>query len=170
MIVFYNNLKRLKLNWSTCGKSCNHAHLKKENFGGKLKMALVKLDSTKASINRMNTGSLKLNEILGSQKSASSKTGIGYIQGASSSKDEGKSIFVQGSTMTDMPPIYSNATQSNYNQNYKRYMPKPNFVPICHFCGIKGHIRPHCNKMKNYQRNQWRKHYVSPQQVSTKTI
>lgn len=67
----------------------------KENLAGKLKMALAELDSTKASINRMNTGSMKLNEILGSQKSTSSKTSIGYVQGASSSKDMDKSIFVQ---------------------------------------------------------------------------
>ena len=60
-----------------------------ENFTRKLKMALTKLDSAKASINQMNTGSINLNEILGSQKSASSKTLIGYVQGVSSSKDKG---------------------------------------------------------------------------------
>ncbi|RWR97034.1 bifunctional aspartate aminotransferase and glutamate/aspartate-prephenate aminotransferase [Cinnamomum micranthum f. kanehirae] len=39
----------------------------KENLVGKLKMALAELDSAKASINRMNKGSLKLNEILENQ-------------------------------------------------------------------------------------------------------
>ena len=111
-------------------------------------MALAELGLAKALINQMNTGSLKLNEILGCQKSTSSKTGLGYVHGVSSSKDKGKSTFIQGPTMTVMPPIYSNATHPNYNYNYKRYVPKPNFVPICHFCGIKGHIRPHCNKMR----------------------
>ena len=72
--------------------------------------------------------------------------------------------------MTVMPPIYSNATQLNYNYSYKRYVPKPNFVPICHLCGIKGHIRPHCNKLRNYERNQRMKQYISPQKVKTKTI
>ena len=133
-------------------------------------MALAELDSAKTSINRMNTRSMKLTKILGSQKSASSKTGIGYVHGASSSKDKGKSTFVQGPTMTAMPPIYPNATQPNYSQKYKRYVPKPNFVPICHFCGIKGHIRPHYNKMRNFQRNQERKNFASPQQDRTKTI
>ena len=78
----------------------------KESLVRKLKMALPELDSGKASINQMNTGSLKLNEILGSQKFASSKTGISYVHGVSSSKDKGKSTFVQGPTMNAMPPIY----------------------------------------------------------------
>ena len=42
-------------------------------------------------------------------------------------------------------------------------MPKPNtckfvyeydksrFVPICHYCGVEGHIRPNCSKLKNSQ-------------------
>ena len=130
----------------------------KVHLAGKLKMALAKLGLAKASINRMNIRSLKLNEILGCQKSTSSKTGLGYVHGVSSSKDKGKSTFIQGPTMTAMPPTYSNATHPNYN--YKRYVPKPNFVPI----------RPHYNKLRNYHRNQQRKHYVSPQQVKTRTI
>ncbi|XXG89606.1 hypothetical protein AAC387_Pa12g1568 [Persea americana] len=141
----------------------------KENCAGKLKMALAELNSAKASINRMNSGSMKLTEILGSQKSASSKTGIGYVQGASSSKDKGKSIFVQGPTMTAIPPILSNAIHPTSSQKFKRHVPKPNFIPICHLCGIKGHIKPYCNKMRNFQRNQQKKHYVTPQQVKTKT-
>ena len=79
-------------------------------------------------------------------------------------------FFVEGPTMTAMPPIHFNATHPNSSQKFKRHVPKPNFIPICHFCGIKGHIGPHCNKMRNYQRNQRRKHYVTPQQVKTKTI
>ena len=65
----------------------------KENFAGKLKMALAELESAKASINQMNIGLMELNEILGSQKSASSKIGIRCVQGASSSKDKGRSTF-----------------------------------------------------------------------------
>ena len=53
----------------------------KENFAGKLKMALAELNSANTSINRMNTRSMKLTEILGSQESVSSKIGIGYVQG-----------------------------------------------------------------------------------------
>ncbi|XXG61692.1 hypothetical protein AAC387_Pa05g0237 [Persea americana] len=62
----------------------------KDNFAGKLKMALAELDSAKTFINQINIGSMKLNEILGSQKSASSKTSIGYVYGTFSSKDKDK--------------------------------------------------------------------------------
>lgn len=59
---------------------------KKDEFAGKLKMALTKLDSSKESIKRMNTGSKKLDEILKRQKTDKSKSEIGY--------NKGKSVFV----------------------------------------------------------------------------
>lgn len=49
-------------------------------------------------------------------------------------------------------------------------VPKPRFVPICHFCGIQGHIRPHCNKMKNHTKNQRRKRNSSLEKINKKSI
>ena len=25
----------------------------------------------------------------------------------------------------------------------------PKFVPVCHFCGVRGYIRPNCHKLKS---------------------
>lgn len=68
----------------------------KDDLAGKPKMALTELDSTKALINRMNTRSKKLDEILGSQRTDKLKIGIGYTHGASMSKGKGKPVFVEG--------------------------------------------------------------------------
>lgn len=111
----------------------------------------------------MNTGSAKLNEILGSQLHSSSKAGLGYVQCASSSKDKGKIVFVQGPTMNAPPIVYSNTA---YPKNFS----KPKFILICHFCGIKRHIRPHCNKLRNFNRNQRRRQKSTTQQIMTKPV
>ena len=47
-------------------KELSDCKAEKVDLRGKLKMALTELDSATASINRMNTGSKKLDEILGS--------------------------------------------------------------------------------------------------------
>ena len=61
--------------------------LKAENtdLQGRLKMVLSELDTTKASLNRMNTGSKKRDDILCDQKADTNKHGIGYPDGASTS-------------------------------------------------------------------------------------
>ena len=56
----------------------------KVDLTGKLKMATSKLSIVKVSLDRMNKGSKKLDEILGSQKTDKSKSGIDYTHGASS--------------------------------------------------------------------------------------
>ena len=102
----------------------------------------------------MNTRTKKLDEILGSQKTDSSKTGIGYVHRAPTPKDKGKYVFVQGATMYSMTAITHNSPPRRcVNANYKT-MPKPKFAPNCHFCWIKGNIRPHCNKMRNHLKKQ----------------
>ena len=53
--------------------------VEKEGLFGKLKMVHTELESSTSTIKRMNTGSMKLDEIFGSQKIDLSKTGLGYI-------------------------------------------------------------------------------------------
>ncbi|XXG82554.1 hypothetical protein AAC387_Pa10g0474 [Persea americana] len=68
--------------------------MEKENLNGKLKMVLNELDSANSSIKRINNGSMKLDEILMSQKSDSSKIGVGYGREASTSKPSSNFVFV----------------------------------------------------------------------------
>ena len=48
-----------------------------------------------ATLKKMNTGTKELNEVLGAQKLANDKVGLGYISGASTSKAGGKMAFVK---------------------------------------------------------------------------
>ena len=94
-------------------------------------MAFTELDSAIASIKQMNTGSKKLDEILGGQKTDMSKSGIGYTHGASSSNDKGKSVFLQGPTVYSMTPLIHKAPPLKIVNATNVH--KPKFTPTCHF-------------------------------------
>ena len=76
---------------------------------------LSELDTAKASLNRMNTGSKTLDDILCNQKSHTDKHGIGYADGASTSNAKGKNYFDKNSVVTN--PIVSVAKQAPKKQN-----------------------------------------------------
>lgn len=57
-------------------------------------MVYIELSTTKGTLERMNNGSLTLDEILSKQKR--DKRGIGYGDVASSSNSKGNIVFVKG--------------------------------------------------------------------------
>ena len=71
--------------------------LKAENvdLNGILRKVLSQLDTAKASFNRMNVGSRKLDDILSSQKANTDKYGIRYIYSSTTSNAKGKNYLVQ---------------------------------------------------------------------------
>ena len=72
--------------------------VEKADLNVKLRMIHTELATAQVSINHMNIGSKKLEEILCSEKSNSSKHGLGYVHGASTSNTFGEFVFVKGST------------------------------------------------------------------------
>ena len=64
-------------------------------------MALSELVSAKSSLDRMNKGSITLDEILMQQRNEKQKTGLGFNPESSTYMQSGKSIFVKG------PALYS---------------------------------------------------------------
>jgi hypothetical protein len=107
----------------------------------------VELDKTKATFVRMNAGSKKLDEILGAQRQASDRSGLGFHE-ASSSKQLGgkmhepkaKEVFLKSHT----------SSFSCKNNGVTPRIMNAKFIPICHHCGVKGHIRPHCYQLIGY--------------------
>lgn len=118
----------------------------------KLKMAITELAATKAYLNHMNSGSKKLDEILGAQIVSGNKYGLGFEYCASTSKNVDK--FVQGKTLFDMNLTIYQPTL--VNSETKTFVHQHKSIPICHFSGIMGQIRPHCNKLRNKLRSQRR--------------
>ena len=141
--------------------------LKAENYdmNGRLKMVLSELNTAKVSLNRMNTGSKKLDDILCSQKALTDKHGIGYADGASTSNTKGKNYFAKNSVVTN--PVVSVAKQAPKKQN----MSRPEQIPTCHHCGIKGHIQPHCNKLRSLSnQKQWTTQEAKLKKKNTKVV
>ena len=126
-------------------------------------MALSELVPAKSSLDRMNKGSMTLDEILMQQRSEKQKTGLGFNSESSSSMKSGNSIFVKGPALQSGILVTPNAKHGNTRTN--KNVPKPRPIPICHFCWIKGHIRLHCNKMRNQRQNPQRKRTSSPQKI-----
>lgn len=68
-------------------------------------MLLSKLDTVKALLDRMDTRSKKLDDILSGQKAEIDKYGIGYTDGASMSNAKGKNILLKVQSLLILPLI-----------------------------------------------------------------
>ncbi|KAG5516684.1 hypothetical protein RHGRI_037430 [Rhododendron griersonianum] len=133
----------------------------------------VELDKTNTTFKKLNTGTRALNEVLSFQKVTVKREGLGYVGEASTPKVEGKTVIIKPNSCAPSPPV-ANKTKSSLKENkIKCARIKPNstkakmksatvehattkcgevnlskFMPTCHHCGVKGHIRPHCRKLQ----------------------
>lgn len=92
-------VQKAKTELDSLRKQLSMCKFEKDDLTGKLKMALTELDSATSSIKWMNTGSKKLDEILGSQKTDKSKTRLGYSYGASTSKNKKVNLYLFKDTL-----------------------------------------------------------------------
>ncbi|KAG5550306.1 hypothetical protein RHGRI_015311 [Rhododendron griersonianum] len=98
---------------------------------------------------QLNASSNKLDEILSIQRPTSDRSGLGF-HGVSSSKqladklNEAKPKEVTSKFHTiNTAKIFDKKPLDN-----KKATPK--FIPTCHYCQVKGHIRPNCFKLHGY--------------------
>lgn len=94
---------------------------------------LEKLRVANKSLDSLMGGTNKLNQVLEMGKPFGDRTGIGY-------HNSKQNISEKAST--------SKAVSFNYNQLKSKVDDASKFIPICHFCGRKGHIRPRCFKLQ----------------------
>ena len=122
-----------------------------------------------AKIERVTTK--KLNDVISSQKSFSEKSGLGYTGGSSSSGNITKEVkFIKAKESADVgptaekPKIKEKRNVGNErllkprNQSVGRSKsrakshPRPQRGPrsnyVCHHCGLQGHTRPNCQKLR----------------------
>ena len=91
--------------------------------------------------------------------------GIGYADRASTSEAKCTNCFVQNSIVTN-PAVHVDNTAAK-----KKNVSRPDRIPSCHHCGIKGHIRPHCNKLrKSPHQKQWKKQKEESPIKNTKVV
>ena len=122
-----------------------------------------------AKIERVTTK--KLDDVISSQKSFSDKSGLGYTGGSSSSGNVTKEVkFIKGKESADVGPtaekpkiedkrnVGNERLLNSRNQfvgrceSQAKSHPRPQRGPrsnyVCHHCGLQGHTRPNCQKLR----------------------
>ncbi|XP_062021283.1 uncharacterized protein LOC133737807 [Rosa rugosa] len=104
---------------------------------------LYELEQMKAKAGCDSSSGEKLESILMIGKKFGDKHGLGY-DAESSSKGEHVTKFVKSSDHS--------SSQSTFPVLEEARPMLKNFVPVCHHCGKRGHIRPRCNQLR---KNSW---------------
>ncbi|KAG5547932.1 hypothetical protein RHGRI_013571 [Rhododendron griersonianum] len=96
---------------------------------------------------RLNTGSKKLDNIFDAQRSTNDKSGLGYEGASSFNQYGGKINETKPKKVISKPPSISNIWDNVKKAHEINKIENKKFIPTCHYCQVKGHIRPHCMKL-----------------------
>jgi hypothetical protein len=91
----------------------------------------------------------KLTRMLSIQKSPTDKTGLGYVAPSSDAPSSSKTVFMKP-TVSELPPTVEDKGKDKVNGDVLGTQ-KPHSIrrpPICHHCGLSGHVRPQCSLLK----------------------
>jgi hypothetical protein len=90
-----------------------------------------------------------LTRILSIQKSLNDKTGLGYVAPSSDVPSSSNTVFVKP-TVPEPPPIIEDKKKEKVNDDVPGIQ-EPHSIrrpPICHHCGLSGHVHPQCSLLK----------------------
>jgi chromosome segregation ATPase len=91
----------------------------------------------------------KLTHMLSIQKSPTDKSGLGYVAPSSDTPSTSKTVFVKPA-VSKPPPTIEDKRKDKINNDVPGTQ-KPISIrrpPICHHCGLSGHVRPQCSLLK----------------------
>ncbi|XP_022897283.1 uncharacterized protein LOC111410921 [Olea europaea var. sylvestris] len=111
------------------------------------------------------SGTKKLDNILGMNKPAGDRKGLGYVKNNSLVAGPSKTVFVSASKKVNAVSSSNkgkNVPREQNHQSRRNSIPRypqprtfePRFIPTYHHCGALGHARPRCYKLGNERRNQ----------------
>jgi hypothetical protein len=109
----------------------------------------------------------KLTHMLSIQKSPTNKTGLGYVAPPSDILSTSRTVFVRP-TVPEPPLTVVDKGKDIISGDIPvtQKLPTIRQPPICHLCGLSGHVRPHCSLLKA-QRS--RKRFPN-KQISTQNL
>jgi hypothetical protein len=87
--------------------------------------------------------------MLSIQKSPTDKTGIGYVAPPSDTPFTSRTIFVKP-VVPEPPPTVEDKGKDKLNGDIPSTQKPPSIrrSPICHHCGLSGHVQPQCSLLK----------------------
>jgi hypothetical protein len=91
----------------------------------------------------------KLTRMLSIQKSPNDKTSLGYVASSSDVPSSSKTVFVKP-TVLELPLAVEDKQKEKVNDDVPGTQ-QPHSIrrpPICHHCGLSGHVRPQCSLLK----------------------
>jgi hypothetical protein len=91
----------------------------------------------------------KLTRMLSIQKSPNDKTGLGYVAPSSDVPSSSKTVFVKPIVL-EPPPTVEDKGKDKVNDDVPGTQ-EPHSIrrpPICHHCGLSGHVHPQCSLLK----------------------
>jgi hypothetical protein len=91
----------------------------------------------------------KLTRMLSIQKSPTDKTGLGYVASSYDAPSTLKTVFVKPA-VPEPAPTTEDKEKDKLNDDVPGTQ-KPHSIrraPICHHCGLSGHVRPQCSLLK----------------------
>ncbi|CAL2247396.1 unnamed protein product [Prunus armeniaca] len=92
----------------------------------------LELKNSKERIVSLTIGAEKIDKMISMGRRDGDKRGLGF-EPSNKSSAVSKTKFVKSTS-----PVEPSASHE-----------VKKFIPICHFCGTRGHIRPRCNKLRN---------------------
>ncbi|XP_057771161.1 uncharacterized protein LOC130990971 [Salvia miltiorrhiza] len=156
-MIYKKCLAVLELNKSL-SMQLNDVSRERDNYKGMYEMQKTELDILKQTmeskmgelehqqklVKMMNSGTNKLDEILDNGQCSGNKAGLGFQGKGWVPKNDGvKSNDIPTKEANRPPP-----QNTHRPATYRNLPPKKNhnraFIPTCHYCGRRGHIRPRC--------------------------
>jgi hypothetical protein len=91
----------------------------------------------------------KLTRMLSIQKSPTDKTGLGYVAPSSDAPSTSKTVFVNPA-VPEPPPTVEDKGKDKVNDDVPgtQKLHSIRRPPICHHCGLSGHVRPQYSLLK----------------------
>ncbi|KAG5563235.1 hypothetical protein RHGRI_005851 [Rhododendron griersonianum] len=131
----------------------------------KIESLNIEIDNANILFERLNTGSKKLDKILDVQRPTSDKTGLGFYEASSSKIVRGKPNEVESNKVTPKPHSIDTTKNVMGKTHDIKKDSFTNFIPTCHYCQIKGHIKPKCFQLHGYP--QGFRHYKNATMVGS---
>jgi hypothetical protein len=119
----------------------NSLQTEKSSLLGRIQGLEEKLLETQLQLERVTDE--KLTHMLSIQKSPTDKTGLGHVAPPSDTPSTSRTVFVKP-TIPEPPPTVEDKRKDKINGDVPGTQ-KPPFIrksPICHHCGLSGHVRP----------------------------
>ncbi|XP_022877017.1 uncharacterized protein LOC111395263 [Olea europaea var. sylvestris] len=139
-----------------------------EKLEDRVKTLTCELEKSITQLQSFVSGTKKLDDLLGMNKSAGNRQGLGFVKSDGKVSSLSKTTFLPASNrsnistnpkskdknFTGLKAIRAHKISTPKFQDQHSRASEPRFIPTCHHCGALGHTRPRYRKLANRNRSQ----------------